>query len=130
VKPFDINLDEPLVALVYEIIGERLHVSDLHRSVHITPFDGAYGYAGVVLAINGSPSRAIIVFEGLTDREHDRCSRVVVMTPSKVRTYDVWRLLGKRNKRDEDILELIDYVRVSVRKDMQKVRAYLEARQS
>lgn len=31
------------------------------REIVVTPFDGAYGNAGVVIALNGSPPRGVIV---------------------------------------------------------------------
>lgn len=36
---------------------------ELRRPVYVTPFDGAYGVAGYVVTINGSPPRLIALVE-------------------------------------------------------------------
>lgn len=39
------------------------------RSIIITPFEGHYGYAGVVIAINGSPMRGTMLVKSTDIRE-------------------------------------------------------------
>jgi hypothetical protein len=41
-------------------------ITDLEREIAITPYDGAYGRAGVVITIEGSPPRALLLVT--TDR--------------------------------------------------------------
>jgi hypothetical protein len=48
---------------------------DLGRELIITPFDGCYGQAGLVMTINGSPPRAIAVVQTY----HKRLQTIWVM---------------------------------------------------
>lgn len=38
-----------------------LTLDDVRREIHVTPYTGAYGPAGVVIAVNGSPPRALLL---------------------------------------------------------------------
>jgi len=42
------------------LLGIRSDISDLERPIIVTPYDGAYGRAGFVLTIDGSPPRALV----------------------------------------------------------------------
>ena len=42
---------------------------DYNRPIIITPFEGHYGYAGVVIAINGSPMRGTMLVKSADIRE-------------------------------------------------------------
>jgi hypothetical protein len=44
-----------------KIFGRELCKDD--REIVVSPFDGNYGLAGFVLVVNGSPCRALIVYE-------------------------------------------------------------------
>src|SRR5512135_1262783 len=52
--------DPDLVALVCSLLPDLRRCNDPARPVHITTFNGCYGPAGVVVAVNGSPPQGII----------------------------------------------------------------------
>lgn len=52
--------------LHHALYGHAASEGDLERPLIVQPFDGNYGQAGVVLAINGSPPRAIVLVIGKT----------------------------------------------------------------
>src|SRR5512135_756401 len=52
--------DPALVALVCSLIPALRGCENPDRPVHITTFNGSYGPAGVVVAVNGSPPQGII----------------------------------------------------------------------
>ncbi len=58
--------------ILYLRMGKRPSkgiVEDYHgRDIVVTPFDGAYGHAGVVVALNGSPPRGLFL---VTDESLD-----------------------------------------------------------
>ena len=53
--------DPDLVALVCSLLPDLRRCNDPDRPVHITTFNGCYGPAGVVVAVNGSPPKGIIM---------------------------------------------------------------------
>jgi hypothetical protein len=53
--------DPDLVTLVCSLLPDLRGCNDPARPVHITTFNGCYGPAGVVVAVNGSPPKGIIV---------------------------------------------------------------------
>jgi len=55
----ELALREALRDLIHG--GYCSDVDDLRRRIYVTPFDGAYGVAGAVIAIEGTPPRALIV---------------------------------------------------------------------
>jgi len=86
-------------------------VDDLNRDIVVTAYDGAYGQAGVVLAINGSPPVALLL----------------VVTDKMDKTVFVFR----RPYRPGPVIEIADpsgYTRVSKKKARlhRAVTAYLK----
>jgi hypothetical protein len=60
----DISLGMEYIKAVYEFYGVSDYVTlkdAITRPVYVTPFPGAYGVAGVVITINGSPTRGTTV---------------------------------------------------------------------
>jgi len=62
-----------------ELRNVGLTLDDLRREIHVTPFEGAYGPAGVVLAINGSPPAALAL--ATVDKDRRGATVVVFRSP-------------------------------------------------
>ncbi len=60
---FDIRFDCEFVKTVAEALAWRASKSDEKRRIIITPFRGAYGIAGCVCCIEGSPPRGTLIIE-------------------------------------------------------------------
>ena len=52
----------------------------VQREIHVTPYAGAYGLAGVVIAINGSPPRALVL--ATVDKGRSGATVVLFRNPS------------------------------------------------
>jgi hypothetical protein len=55
-----------LVDWIFGLMRTRPSGDDLDRPVEIASFDGRYGIAGYILAVNGSPPRATVVIQPST----------------------------------------------------------------
>lgn len=52
---YDIRFDSTLVETMLKAAGRKVYGDDLQRSIRITPFTGAYGTAGYVAVVEGTP---------------------------------------------------------------------------
>ena len=62
---------EDVVQAVYQLAcrtNTPMHPTQIVRDLHVTPFAGNYGVAGVVLAVNGSPPHGVVTL--LADHGH------------------------------------------------------------
>ena len=74
---------------------------DLNREIIITPFAGNYGLAGYVMAVNGSPPKAIVVVDqyGVAFRRLDK-----TIARTKFQSRQTWdRAIGFLTKHGCDI---------------------------
>jgi hypothetical protein len=52
---------------IFEYLGVRYSADDLTRPVFVTPYEGAYGCAGYVISVNGTPPRTVLLVIGSED---------------------------------------------------------------
>lgn len=63
ISPYDIVYDKEFVRVAMKACGDCAASEDLNRVIRVTPFEGAYGTAGYVIAVEGSPPRALLLLE-------------------------------------------------------------------
>ena len=67
--------------------AELIPAGELGREVFVTPFPGAYGVAGYVVTLDGSPPRFLAVVEGKDERYADY-PIIHVIVPHGIRPID------------------------------------------
>jgi hypothetical protein len=60
--------DAVLVTLMGKALGTPFTGDDLNRSIYFTSFDGAYGRAGIMAVIEGTPPRGMFILMDEGDR--------------------------------------------------------------
>lgn len=53
--------DKEMVRTIYKLVRRTPRETELDRHIVITPYNGAYGLAGYVITVNGSPPRGTLL---------------------------------------------------------------------
>ena len=101
---------------LHELTG-RGDVDDLSRKVIVTPYEGAYGIAGAIVTVNGSPPCALVLVTA--DKGRSGATVCVFGAPGSAQhplVMDQWTLSryrsGKKREAHKAILEYLTFVGV------------------
>ena len=90
-KPLDIQFDSGFVKAAAILSGHHVAAKlEDSRAIRVSPFDGAYGFAGAVIAIEGTPLRGIFIAE--CNSEGTVETLTVISVHGRLRRYRRWQV--------------------------------------